>query len=98
MTRVANAREDRKAKNFIDLVDLGVYLRNHTDMISLSFKRTRTVDVQSALFEHIRQSHQETHPEAFKWDAAYWQQLRSDYETVVNGTELHISNRDPIAK
>jgi hypothetical protein len=67
-------------------------------MITLSFKRTRTVDLQSAIFEHIRQSHQETHPEAYKKDAAEWQRLRREYEDVVNGTELHVSSADTISR
>jgi BRO1-like domain len=102
---VASARRSEQHGIYFGLIDsmitevISVIIYQYPPMITISCKRTKTVDLQSALFEYIRQSHHETHPEAFKWDAAEWQRLRREYEDVVNGaTELRISSAETISR
>ncbi|KAI0065090.1 BRO1-domain-containing protein [Artomyces pyxidatus] len=62
------------------------------NQISIPSKKTYSVPLKQAVYNHIQSKHPDTHPEAFKWDISRWESLR---KAAVGGT-VHVDRVNAI--
>jgi programmed cell death 6-interacting protein len=48
------------------------------NQLSIPFKPTLPAQIKEAVLSYIEFNHTDSHPDAFKWDIARWEELRKD--------------------